>query len=483
MTADEFATLVRSGKGSIRVSNAVLRAEGCQIRGHGLLKITRKRLALHLEVNSKTAMPKSQKTIWKAEDFWSLSGVIEGDLRFSCKRVSPGRRTEHWKTGKAARTTQVLHLSHLELQTTGWDKLTDAQKRKAIGLPPGKRAKFPRVVFDAVLTGCEQIFVNAGTDTKIENDFLGKWGSSSADTFIDRANDYDFAVIKEGDDLHVHLRSKAGFRSKSEDDDRRRFQALLNAVGFTHGVHPWPFRTTYWRDGRKNLDEISSARAVTQTVHRPFDGGLGTTPGRKKKGAQNSPIRIAARFFEKEKGLSEKLSYLLFLCRAGAADSVDMRVRTLPLCSLFEGIVDLLFDHLKLEKELRAKDPQFDYYIRQRDRLCSRLKKFAAKNNSALQRLAGSLEHAKAFRVKDKFGALCDHFGLNQKDMNRHFESWAKRRNPLTHGQWDSTIEDFIHQSRIAGAINILVLKLMGFSGRVRAVTVGSDESETYRSI
>src|SRR6266571_2307510 len=100
MTADEFATLVRSGKGSVRVSNAVLRAEGCRIRGHG---------------------------------------VIERDLRFSSARVSPGRRTDQWKTGKAARTTQVLHLSHLELQTAGWDKLTDAQKRKAIGLPPGKR--------------------------------------------------------------------------------------------------------------------------------------------------------------------------------------------------------------------------------------------------------------------------------------------------------------------------------------------------------
>jgi hypothetical protein len=428
-------------------------------------------------------MPKRQKDIWGAKDFWSLSGTIERDLRFSCDRVSPGNRTDHWKTRKAPQTTQVLVLSHLDLQTAGWDKLTHAQKRKEIGLPPGKRAKFPKVIFAAVLVGCEQKFINAGTDRKIENDFLGKRQSSSADTFIDRADDYDFALIKEGNDLRVHLRSKAEFRSKGEDDDRRRFRALLDAVGFTHGAHPWPFRISYWRDGRKVLDQIQSARDVTNTPHAPFDEALGVTAGRQRRGARNSPVRIAARFFEKQKAISANVSYLLFLCRASTADSVDLQVRTLPLCSLFEGMVNLLFDHLKLEGELRARDPQFDAYIRQRDRLCLRLKKFAAKDNAALRRLAGSLERATAFRTKDKFRALCDHFGLNQKAMNRHFESWAKRRNPLSHGEWDSDIQDFIHQSRLAGAINILVLKLMGYSGRIRAVTLGDDASEKYRSI
>ena len=323
------------------------------------------------------------------------------------------------------------------------------------------------------MVSCPRVFVNAGTDTTIKNDFLGKRTSSSADTFIDRAKDYDFSLIKEGDDLHVHLRSKQGFRSISEEDDLRRFRALLDAVGFTHGIHAWPFRISCWRDGRKVLDQIHAAHTVPRSPHAPFNEALGRTVGRRKRGARDSPIRIAARFFENETAISPNVSRLLFLCRASTADSVALQVRTLPLCSLFEGTVNLLFDHLKLEGELRARDPQFDSYVRQRDRLCSRLKKFAAKDNAALQRLAGSLEHASAFRTKDKFRALCDHFGLNQKEMDRHFESWAKRRNPLSHGEWDSDIEDFIHQSRIAGAINIFVLKLMGYSGRVRAVTLG----------
>src|SRR5438093_13295210 len=116
MTADEFATLVRSS-GKVRATNVLLHAEGKKVRGHGLLEITPKQLALHLEVSPKTPMPKSWKNIWRAQDFWSLSGTIEGDLRFSCNRVSPGDRADYWKTEKTTKTTTVIHLSHLELKT------------------------------------------------------------------------------------------------------------------------------------------------------------------------------------------------------------------------------------------------------------------------------------------------------------------------------------------------------------------------------
>src|ERR1051326_8253419 len=51
MTADEFATLVRSGHGKLRVTKVLLNAEGRKVRGHGLLEITPTQLELRLEVN------------------------------------------------------------------------------------------------------------------------------------------------------------------------------------------------------------------------------------------------------------------------------------------------------------------------------------------------------------------------------------------------------------------------------------------------
>jgi hypothetical protein len=107
MTADEFATLVRSGHGKLRVTKVLLNAEGRKVKGNGLLEIMPTQLELRLEVNPQTTMPKSQKNIW----VWSLSGTIENDLRFTCDRVSPSGRTDRLETGKAPRTTQVLHLS------------------------------------------------------------------------------------------------------------------------------------------------------------------------------------------------------------------------------------------------------------------------------------------------------------------------------------------------------------------------------------
>ena len=412
-----------------------------------------------------------------------LWGRIEGDLSFACDRVSPGDRTDQWRTGRA-HTVQTLTLPWVDLKSSGWDKLTDAQKRKAMGLPRTSRPKALSVVFEAVLVCSDKIFVNARTTKTVTNDFLGAKRSWYADTFIDRAKDYDFALIQKDEDLEVQFRSKAKFRSKGEADDQRRFRALLNAVGFTHGFQPWPFRISHWRDGKKVSDRITAPRPVRSSIHAPFDRGLGRSLRISRKGVSNSPIRLAARFFESGTDTSKQLSHLLFLTRAGSADFVDPRVRTLALCSLFEGIIDLLFDALDLEKELRRADPGFGDYIRQRDKLCARLLKFSARRNLALRRLAGSLEHAKAFRVKDKFKALCNHFHLTYSpNMKKHFDSWSAKRNPLSHGRWDSELEDFIHEARIAGAINILVLKLMGYSGKVRAVTVGSDASETYRTI
>ncbi len=117
MTPDNFAKLVRGGDGTLRVANVLLHAEGCKVRGYGLLKITPAVLALHFEVSSKSVMPKRRKNIWKEDDFWSLSGIIARDLHFSCNRVSPGQRTDHWKLGNALQTVQVLHLSGIELRS------------------------------------------------------------------------------------------------------------------------------------------------------------------------------------------------------------------------------------------------------------------------------------------------------------------------------------------------------------------------------
>jgi hypothetical protein len=475
MTADKFATQVRAGQGTLGFTNAVLYAEGYKVRGQGILRITADALEVDLEIESRSRMPSDYKGLWGEKDFWRLTGIVEGELHVVSDRVSPGTRRDHWRLGKS-RTVQTLIPSGFEL-------VSSASRRKAANRISKVAAKFPRVRFEAVFVHQKAVFVNAGTINKTINDFDGTNQTSEADTFIDRGKDYDIGLIERDADLHLILRSKAGFRSTGAADDKRRFRAVLNALGFTHGFQAWPFRLTQWRGGSVISDYITAPRILTDTVHAPFDRALGFGPGAGRKGVRGSPIRLAAEFFEREKGLSKKLAHLLFLFRAANPDSVEFGITTLALCSLFEGIVDLLFDHLKLERELKESEPHFAEYVGQRDRLCRQLEKDANQTNQ-LGRLAARLKYAEAFRVKDKFRALCRHFDLPYKpDMKKHLDSWAARRNALSHGEWHSSLADFVHQSRIAGGINILFLKLIGFSGRIRAVALGDSPEERYRLI
>jgi hypothetical protein len=486
MNADEFVKLARTGDAKFRVTKVILHAEGQKFRCQGSLLVGKRDFELNLEVDLKHQTPEPKRVVWTPADAWKVSGTIEGDLKFSCDQVSPLGKEHFWSFGERKPYIQKLSLESIDLIPSGFDALSPVQKAKLLGRPIPKKPKYPDVEFHAMLFGCKPVFLNAGTRTEIKNDFLGNFrGGSSFDTFIDRNNDYDFALIKKDGDTHIHFRSKSQFHSVSAADDWRRFYALLFAIGFTHGFQPWPYRILHYRDGRKIADKITVPRKLAKTIHAPFDDGIGHLGNLGRKGSQNSVIRLAARFFEKKTPLSENLSHLLFLFREAGGSSAHFDIKTLALCSLFEGVVTLMFDELKLEDELRRTSSQFDEYLKLRDRLVKRLRRLASRNNRpSFERLAGSLNSAKEFRVKDKFKVVCEHFGLNyENEMEQHFEAWKKKRNPMMHGSWNSKTTDYSDQALIAGAINILVLKLIGYSGQMRCYAFAYEIKDRYKRI
>jgi hypothetical protein len=290
---------------------------------------------------------------------------------------------------------------------------------------------------------------------------------------VSRGRDYDLALMQRENDMHVHFQSKARYRSKSAAEDRQHFRAVLNAIGFTYGFNPWPHRIQQWRNGKQIRDVFTPPRRLPQTSHAPFDDYMDAVAP--------PPIRLVARFFDRHSALSSKISELLFLFRQAGDTPVHLPVTTIAFCSLFEGLVQLLFAELKLERKLRKATPDFDAFLSERDRLVADLK---SKGNTASKRLIGLLVNTPAVRLKDKYQILCEHFGLDYSAMKKHFEAWYKERNALMHGTWRTHRDtDYEHQARIAGAFNILLLKLMGYSGKVVAVRFGSESNETYRTI
>lgn len=484
MTADEFATSVRKGDAKFRVSRIVLKAEGQTIRGQGLMSIVGDDFHISLEVPQRYKVPQPKREIWKPADAWKLSGMIEGDLRFSSESVSPLGNSPSWHFGKKPKFVQYLSLDKINLAPEGFEALSRRKRDKLLQQSPRKKAKYPDVEFHAVLFECVPTFLNAGTSTRVKNDFLGICGGGdSLDTFIDRGLAYDFALIKKEGDLHVHFRSKSRFRSAAQDDDLRRFQAFLMGVGFTHGFQPWPYRIKFWREGQKVADQFRPPHKLTKISYAPFDRGTRFHGNLRRKGARNSPVRLAANFFEKQTPLSVELSRLLFLFRE--TGSASFHTKTLALCSLFEGAVALIFEGLKLEEELRCSDPQFQEYITLRDRLHKRLRALAKKGgHQSLNRIAGALSSAKEFRVQDKFKAICQHFGLSyENEMQKHLEAWSRKRNLFMHGNWKEEDSDFSDQSLMAGGINIFILKLMGYSGQMKFNAFAQDAKDRYKTI
>lgn len=489
MKADDFAKTVRSGEARLRVDRVVVTAGTTKFRGEGLLVITKSKMQIELTLARNAKLPNEHRTVWNEANLWRLRGVIEHALPFVATHVSSA---EHTVSGST--TVVTLDFTTLELV----ERRASAKERKeiqrqldilglhqkeapALAVSPTSAVRRKRKIatarFEAVLVDCKRLAENVVTHTVCKNAFLGKTTHWKADTYVACGSDYDVALIQRDGDLHVHFRSKGRYRSRSATEDSQRFQAVLEAIGFTHGFNPWPYRLRQWREGSLKQDWFTAPRRLPKTVHAPFDRALGHS-------SAPPPIHLVARFFSRRSALSRKISELLFIFRQAGEERVHLPVRTLAFCSLFEGLIRLLFDELKLERKLREQRPDFDAFLTERDVLIATLETKGDAGNLASKRLAVVLANADAVRVKDMFYALCEAFGLEASRMKPHFKAWYAERNTLMHGTWhEHDDNDFVHQAMIAGAINILLLKLMGYSGKVVAVRFGAEAAETYRTI
>lgn len=485
MTADEFAEMVRKGGGKLRVDRVVVTAGQARFRGSGMLQITEGEFQMDLLLSRTSKAPDDRKLEWKEADYWKLRGVVEHTRHIVATHVSPSARS--WSGDLATVTLRFHSLELVESRREANERrrtrelVEELRKKHAESNPLpalGTRKREKKVAtsrFIATLVNCKLPWPNAVTRTVRTNPFLGKTSGGKLDTLVAHGSSFDVALIQRETDLQIHLRSKARYRSKNSAEDSKRFQAVLNAIGFCYGFNPWPYRLQQWRDGRQVLDRLTARERLPKTIYAPFDVALGQSDA--------PPIQLLTRFFAQRSAISEKISTFLFLFRQAGDEPVHLPVKTLAFCSLFEGLVHLLFEELKLEKKLRKDNPDFSAFLAERDRLASELETKGRAGDLSSKRLARLISPADAIRMKDKFKALCEALSLDYAKMKPHYEAWYEERNPLMHGTWRNRDSDFIHQARIAGAINILLLKLMGYSGKVVAMHFGETLSETYRTI
>jgi hypothetical protein len=355
MRADDFVKIVRAGCDKLRVDDIVVNTGKGESHGKGMLRISREGMEIDITLNVGQTLPEARSGIYTKRDCWKLTGILEDELSFTCEVGPVGDRAWSWPSGITKCTFRV---HPIYLVPSGLDAMSardrsallrqaEEQDNSITAAPPlGLPAAVEEPELDASVHFEARLFEYPSLDeipgTKINGEIGG----------------YDFTLVREitGGDLQVSLSSKKGYHSTGEEEDWRKFRAMMNALAFAHGAHAWPYRIEYWRGGRKITDQITCADGLARTSHAPFDKRLAfNVRVGKVEWDYVEALRKAAAFFETGSTLSKEVADILFLFRE-ADNGVHAEITTTVLCTLFENLVRVLFRELKLEEKARQED-------------------------------------------------------------------------------------------------------------------------------
>ena len=461
MTANDFVKIVRSGGDKLRVDEVVINTGTQELHGKGMLKINRADMEIELTLNPGEAIPDFRSGIFTKSDYWKVSGLIEDYLQFRCDWASRS-------PGLVVRCNLRLH--PIELVPSGWEAMTrkerdDIHKRhqsqsvQTTTTPKAEAIEEPidDFSFHATLFEYPLLRTAPGSEVKGETDIF----------------EYVLTKDEATSDLYIALYSKKGCPSAGKDKDWIKFDAFMNALAFANGIHAWPYRIEYCQAGQKFTDRVTTAHKLRRSTHSPFTERLAfnAQTGDLVWNFQDA-IRCAATFFEKDTPLSKEVAIILFLFRE-ADDGVHSEITTIALCALFENLVRLLFRELNMKKT--SDQTNVEFFEQAKTELADYIQPKISDKGDGYRRLLNVVRSAHLYSIEQMFQALVTHFGLQwQDDMENIYTTWSRARNPLVHDKAraetteDKLKESVKHESKIAGAINILLLKLFGYSGWLR---------------
>jgi len=477
MDRKEFLKAVRKGV-RLRIDDLTLTTPFATYAGRGVLKGIKGDFGLEITLPSGTEAPESPVGAISVKDFWKLTGIIEDSLLFTVYDLPPPRRSIHGNL-----VTLILKANSVTLTPQGVDRLSHDQIQQYLIAPsdfdghlldqppfiaPAGHQKC-RIEFNGIIPGYELFAKNSGTETKVSHPFLQNAGSSSrGDTLLGTlSTGLTFCLVERGKETEFYLRSEDNHISEGEADDLNHFSSFQKALAFVHGREAWPFTMQHWRHGQLILDRVRGWKVAAGTAHTPFNGRLwyNSRVGNIQWDVV-PPIDLAYRFFLRNSPLSRSVGTLLFHYRQAAASHVHARITATVLCPLLENLVRVVDDHFQLLKpNLKFEELQ--------EELSQLLKLRGASDPDASRRrhhkrLAGVVRKTPYRGTEEIFRAVFAHLELKWAGVwEETFVLWKSYRNTLMHGGAASEDyrSDLIVESRIAGLINVIILRLIGYRG------------------
>jgi hypothetical protein len=176
----------------------------------------------------------------------------------------------------------------------------------------------------------------------------------------------------------------------------------------------------------------------------------------------------STRFFQAKSVVSEAVSNALWLLRSADAENTPSEITISSLCVLLESLTGLIFDEYKFEVV-----GEVDSFTAAKQDVATFLQEHPRRSEPGYLRLRNLVGSASLLRPEDKYRFVCNHFGLKWEGlMKEAWDAWKGVRHKMVHAALSnadrSPLNHFTTVGRIAGAINALALRLMGYSGIVR---------------
>jgi hypothetical protein len=477
VTADEFNKQARLGTFSVPVFDVRVTAGSTEITASGLLKVEPSSYRLELGW-SEGSLPELPSIIMR-KDFWKVNGKFSTGSSFSSEDVPPDFSVTFPSRGKC-----TLSLESLCFEPEGFDRLTYQEFGAELERVAEIHKKMTKegdpwtpinpishqyaASFEVTLPNHSLFFGNREINQRTDHPFYGESFEQLGTALSGECEKFEYCLWKEKNDLEIGIRVKDGEACEDEEEPHRFCRALLNTIAFTHGHQVRPFRFRYRRNHKLISDRFRPVVPGVTTSHIPFPRRLCW-----ESVVNRPPFRFAdafntiLRFFFLNETVGNEANGFLTELRFASAKGISPTHSALALCRIFEGVIDALFEHEGLRTKMEIFPETMCFETAKRETLSF----LGHKDGPGFRRLSRCVQSASPITIAEKYRALFRHYAFSNNELfAKILKDWKRRRNPLAHGRQDysndqETSENWMAQARIAGGINLLLLRAMGYKG------------------
>jgi|GEM_PF-3880984 len=455
MKFSEFSAALRKDGSTFHVGDLVVDAWGEEFTGTGKINVENGSVRLEVILEGDQPLPPLDGT-YSYDQFWTIAGIIDDHIPFWTKALPDNwvERSSRFKVLSSAFTMDRCH--HLTSSLDG-RSLRAAATASAAALSDPIDANS----YMARLPGLKIAFCNEMTVTVTTNAYLGESQSSKRDTVRGSFNQFDYALIQEGEDCVVRVDAKPN-AAVTKGDLQRITRELLEAIAFAHGQHSWPSEERFSGKGT-TVEWARNGRKGPKAKYPPL-----TSTACHNGNSVVGMLDPVMRTYLEDSEFSKDLQNLMFLSREAGAKNMPHGTGTLGLCAVFEGLVRLLAKKFLVEADDVALETSF---LSAKDTVRNHVESLISGTVGSVEltsliRLRNLVGSASFRRPQDSFRRLVSHFALAPEKMEPGLMAWEAQRNIRAHGgAGDTSLEDLTHQGRIAGAINVLAACAVGFKG------------------